>query len=241
MPQNQALKQATNGTKKYKEGDYMANISQNVNIEMLEKLPDGTYKRKYPKTRADDGTTFDEHLADYATFKNSKGQPNGLTELDNDGIVKTEQLPNSIWREIQTITLNNNVSELNISIPSIYEEIRISSKNLSLSASGRLDIYINNVNDKVFRYLTIGDGGVVQQSSLESNFRVTPNTINTGEFVVVDLLFRKGNGSLNVYANATNQSGTLRGIVHGNANTSLQNVIIRNNLSANTKFEVWGR
>lgn len=28
----------------------MANISQNVNIEMLEKLPDGTYKRKYPKT-----------------------------------------------------------------------------------------------------------------------------------------------------------------------------------------------
>lgn len=42
----------------------MANISQNVNIEMLEKLPDGTYKRKYPKTRADDGTTFDEHLAE---------------------------------------------------------------------------------------------------------------------------------------------------------------------------------
>ena len=44
----------------------MANISQNVNIEMLEKLPDGTYKRKYPKTRADDGTTFDEHLAENA-------------------------------------------------------------------------------------------------------------------------------------------------------------------------------
>ena len=56
--------QATNGTKKYKEGDIMANISQNVNIEMLEKLPDGTYKRKYPKTRSDTGVTFDEHLAD---------------------------------------------------------------------------------------------------------------------------------------------------------------------------------
>ena len=60
----EVLAQATNGTKKYKEGDIMAEISQNVNIEMLEKLPDGTYKRKYPKTRADDGTTFDEHLAD---------------------------------------------------------------------------------------------------------------------------------------------------------------------------------
>mgnify|MGYP001266195815 CR=1 FL=1 len=52
----------------------MANISQNVNIEMLEKLPDGTYKRKYPKTRADDGTTFDEHLADDV----SQGEIHGL-------------------------------------------------------------------------------------------------------------------------------------------------------------------
>lgn len=45
----------------------MANISQNVNIEMLEKLPDGTYKRKYPKTRSDTGVTFDEHLAEKAS------------------------------------------------------------------------------------------------------------------------------------------------------------------------------
>ena len=43
---------AINGIENIKEGDYMANISQNVNIEMLEKLPDGTYKRKYPLTRA---------------------------------------------------------------------------------------------------------------------------------------------------------------------------------------------
>ena len=45
----------------------MAKISQNVNIEMLEKLPDGTYKRKYPKTRSDSGVTFDAHLAENAT------------------------------------------------------------------------------------------------------------------------------------------------------------------------------
>ena len=50
-------------------GDIMAEISQNVNIEMLEKLADGTYKRKYPKTRADDGTTFDEHLAEKGDSK----------------------------------------------------------------------------------------------------------------------------------------------------------------------------
>ena len=51
----------------------MVNISQNVNIEMLEKLPDGTYKRKYPKTRADDGTTFDEHLAESMPHRTADG------------------------------------------------------------------------------------------------------------------------------------------------------------------------
>ena len=69
MPQSQVLKLATNGTKKYKEGGKMAEISQNVNIELLEKLPDGTYKRKYPKTRSDTGVTFDEHLAEKATLE----------------------------------------------------------------------------------------------------------------------------------------------------------------------------
>lgn len=64
---------AINGIENIKEGDKMAEISQSVNIEMLEKLPDGTYKRKYPKTRADDGTTFDEHLAEIASEDNVHG------------------------------------------------------------------------------------------------------------------------------------------------------------------------
>lgn len=90
----------------------MANISQEVNIEMLEKLPDGTYKRKYPKTRSDTGVTFDEHLADsenpHSVTKlhvglgnvdnikqipmNVKGQPNGVAELGSDGKVPLTQL-----------------------------------------------------------------------------------------------------------------------------------------------------
>lgn len=65
--------QETNGIEKYKEGDIMANISQNVNIEMLEKLADGTYKRKYPKTRSDTGVTFDEHLADIVSQEGRHG------------------------------------------------------------------------------------------------------------------------------------------------------------------------
>ena len=84
----------------------MANISQEVNIEMLEKLPDGTYKRKYPKT----GDTNREHdsenphsvtklhvgLGNVDNIKqipmNVKGQPNGVAELGSDGKVPLTQL-----------------------------------------------------------------------------------------------------------------------------------------------------
>lgn len=65
----------------------MANISQNVNIEMLEKLPDGTYKRKYPKTRSDTGVTFDEHLADYATHGDISNRYR--TGKDSEGVFTT--------------------------------------------------------------------------------------------------------------------------------------------------------
>lgn len=42
-------------------------VSQEVNIEMRKKLPDGTYRVEYPKTRSDSGVTFDEHLDNIAT------------------------------------------------------------------------------------------------------------------------------------------------------------------------------
>ena len=52
----------------------MPNISEEVNIDMLEKLPDGTYKKKNPATKAEqvkfeDGTTVEAHKADYVPFK----------------------------------------------------------------------------------------------------------------------------------------------------------------------------
>ena len=48
----------------------MAEISQEVNIEILEKLSDGTYKKKNPATRAgvvrfEDGSTAEDHKTDY--------------------------------------------------------------------------------------------------------------------------------------------------------------------------------
>lgn len=50
----------------------MANISQEVNIEMLEKLADGSYKKKNPQTKAsqviaEDGSNLESHLAKEAT------------------------------------------------------------------------------------------------------------------------------------------------------------------------------
>lgn len=71
----------------------MAEISQNVNIEMLEKLPDGTYKRKYPKTRSDTGVTFDEHLADDV----SQGEIHGFRLTDG----KLEYFDGLEWQRVR--------------------------------------------------------------------------------------------------------------------------------------------
>jgi len=48
----------------------MAEITQEVNIEILEKLSDGTYKKKNPATKAgvvkfEDGSTVEDHKSDY--------------------------------------------------------------------------------------------------------------------------------------------------------------------------------
>ena len=84
----------------------MANISQNVNFEMLEKLPDGTYKRKYPKTRSDTGITFDGHLADDV----SQGELHGL-RVSNE---KLEYYTGTEWKIASGGILVGNVSGLSI-------------------------------------------------------------------------------------------------------------------------------
>lgn len=78
----------------------MANISQEVNIEMLEKLADGSYKKKNPQTKAsqviaEDGSDLETHLADHAIHgvyedaatgdKYKWGIENGLVYLEKVG------------------------------------------------------------------------------------------------------------------------------------------------------------
>ena len=70
----------------------MAYISQEVNIEMLEKLADGTYKRKYPKTRSDSGVTFDEHLVD--------------AQLKHDDLKYSELTVSATNRDVEDIYVN---------------------------------------------------------------------------------------------------------------------------------------
>lgn len=45
----------------------MANITEEVHFEMLEKKADGSFKAKYPKVKSKSGVTFDEHLDNIAT------------------------------------------------------------------------------------------------------------------------------------------------------------------------------
>jgi hypothetical protein len=77
-----------NGIRKFKEeGDKMAEVTQEVNIEILEKLSDGKYKKKNPATRAEvvkftDGSTVEDHRSDYVLqtpYGVAKGSANAYT------------------------------------------------------------------------------------------------------------------------------------------------------------------
>ena len=89
----------------------MANISQNVNIEMLEKLPDGTYKRKYPKT--------------------TKEQV-GLDEVDN---VKQMPITNGVlenYREkLATVSAAN--GSINLSLGNVFQHSPSGNRTYSIS------------------------------------------------------------------------------------------------------------
>ncbi len=65
----------------------MAEVTQEVNIEILEKLSDGKYKKKNPATRAEvvkftDGSTVEDHRSDYVLqtpYGVAKGSANAYT------------------------------------------------------------------------------------------------------------------------------------------------------------------
>ena len=71
----------------------MANVSQEVNIEMLEKLSNGTYKKKNPATKAEivtfkNGVDLERRLANhnsYATSKDANGIFTVVDYKDNTG------------------------------------------------------------------------------------------------------------------------------------------------------------
>ena len=97
----------------------MAEITQEVNIEILEKLSDGTYKKKNPATKAgvvkfEDGSTVEDHKSDYVLQV-----PYGVaTGLANTYTITLNPAPTS-YKEgmavaIKINTTNTGASTINI-------------------------------------------------------------------------------------------------------------------------------
>lgn len=85
MLQNlQDLLREISGIKNHKEGDKMA-ITQEKNIEMLEKLPDGNFKIKYPKTKAEQVIGLETAQKILDKIKTVDGTGSGLDADTLDG------------------------------------------------------------------------------------------------------------------------------------------------------------
>lgn len=134
----------------------MAEISQSVNIEMLEKLPDGTYKRKYPKTRSDTGVTFDEHLAEYVSHSGygSASGTNAKTITLNPAPVEYVE---GMTIAFKNVTQNSGVVTINVNGLGAKSILK---SNGSALASGNLkanSIYTVRYNGSNF--ILQGEGG----------------------------------------------------------------------------------
>ena len=59
----------------------MANITEEVHFEILEKKADGSFKAKYPKVKSKSGVTFDEHLVENEKQRSLRIAGGGLGNL----------------------------------------------------------------------------------------------------------------------------------------------------------------
>ena len=90
----------------------MANVSQEVNIEMLEKLSNGTYKKKNPATKAEivtfnNGVDLERKLANHNSYSTSK---------DENGIFKVVEYKDNGGRMVMKSTLSSPDAEGNYEI-----------------------------------------------------------------------------------------------------------------------------
>lgn len=153
----------------------MGEITQESHFEMLEKLPDGNYKAKYPKVKSKSGVTFDEHLVDYALLKD---------EYETNKIIWDDKVA---WKLLSTYTQATQSSSdivLEFDIPSWVKELKIICSNLlSPVTSGQGNIYFTlNGLFVADQYQIYKDGAAMvkayrTQTYLGNNNATIPGTI----------------------------------------------------------------
>ena len=115
---------------------------------------------------------LETHKAESATENvHGAGLVNGLATLDIDGDVpltqlgKVPEIPNTIWKKIDEITLGVNTSKLDITVPIGYSELRIKGTNIQAVETTTTDdgVIFRFNNDSVsnqHRYMYLKDGAI---------------------------------------------------------------------------------
>lgn len=135
----------------------MAEITQEVNIEILEKLSDGTYKKKNPATKAgvvkfEDGSTVEDHKSDYVLQV-----PYGVaTGLANTYTITLNPAPTS-YKEgmavaIKINTTNTGASTININGLGAKSVRKANGNNVSAGNLKAGSIYSMRYNGTTLRF-----------------------------------------------------------------------------------------
>lgn len=209
-----------------KEGDNMANVTQEVWIEDLEKLPDGNFKRKNHIAKSKSGVTFDDHLAEDMMH----------------------------WKLVDRVTTSTNAVQIDIPIPQNYNEIKVVMKNVFGTVNNfGVALGFNNVKSSSYRFMRITGTSVYSNNgnSIEmgasTDFGVNSNNNmcnihlfnhpNTYPSAIIDLF--------TITSTPTHNLVSIRGVfrVMQKINTlNIKTTVPADSLiSAGAVFEVWGR
>ncbi len=118
----------------------------------------------------------DDELADYTSFKDSKGLPLGLAELNIDGKVPIEQLPElGKWEIITDVKLSSNVAQLDFKDLGLeeYRLLRIIySAKSSADYDGTINVQFNGSNTNIYssQLVTISGSNVTAASQSAAGF-----------------------------------------------------------------------
>lgn len=102
-----------------------------IDSTVLGQIPDGSITDvKLSDSETEIKARFSAHKTNYEQFAQSKGQPNGIADLDSLGNVPVDQLGNvppntGMWEKISETVLTSHSTQIDIDLPNGYKRFKI--------------------------------------------------------------------------------------------------------------------